>query len=110
MKVADLCELYLKIGIETKKPMTVLGNLGRINRHIKPLIGTKSVSEVTVAEAIRNILRSTMLPTPASSSSPYDPSEPTDERHFRHFSMLAQLSTHNRIALGRAAMLSYITH
>ena len=49
MKVADLCDLYLDIGVETKKPLTVKGDRGRINAHIKPLIGMKRVSEVTVA-------------------------------------------------------------
>ena len=53
IKIADLCDLYLETGVETKKPMTVKGDRGRINGHIKPLIGTKRVSEVTVAHIER---------------------------------------------------------
>jgi integrase len=53
MTISSLCDLYLKIGVETKKPDTVFGDLGRINRHIKPLIGTKRTSEVTVADVER---------------------------------------------------------
>lgn len=53
IKIADLCDLYLEMGVETKKPLTVKGDRGRINGHIKPLIGMKRVSEVTVADVER---------------------------------------------------------
>lgn len=53
MNTSSLCDLYLEIGVETKKPDTVLGDRGRINRHIKPLIGMKRVSEITTADVER---------------------------------------------------------
>ncbi|MEP7173439.1 MAG: tyrosine-type recombinase/integrase [Aestuariivirga sp.] len=53
MNISSLCDLYLEMGVETKKPDTVLGDRGRINRHIKPLIGTKRASEVTTADVER---------------------------------------------------------
>ena len=53
IKISDLCDLYLEIGVETKKPMTVKGDRGRISGHIKPLIGMKRVSEVTASHIER---------------------------------------------------------
>ena len=53
MNISSLCDHYLEMGVETKKPDTILGDRGRINRHIKPLIGTKRASEVTAADVER---------------------------------------------------------
>ena len=53
MNILSLCDHYLEMGVETKKPDTILGDRGRINRHIKPLIGTKRASEVTAADVER---------------------------------------------------------
>jgi integrase len=50
MNISDLCDQYLLIGVETKKPQTISGDRGRINRHIKPLIGSRRASEVTSAD------------------------------------------------------------
>jgi integrase len=50
ISVADLCDLYLELGVETKKPQTIAGDRGRINRHIKPLIGGRRASEVTTGD------------------------------------------------------------
>jgi integrase len=50
MSVSSLCDVYLDLGVETKKPLTILGDRGRIERHIKPLIGNKRVSEVIPAD------------------------------------------------------------
>src|SRR5450631_2273778 len=47
MSVTDLCNLYLEEGVDTKKPSTIATDIGRIERHIKPLLGRKLVSEVT---------------------------------------------------------------
>jgi integrase len=41
MSVADLCDLYLKEGCSEKKPSTLATDKGRIERHIKPLLGRK---------------------------------------------------------------------
>lgn len=51
--VAELCDLYLLQGTGTKKQSTISTDLGRINRHIKPLLGRKKVPEVTRADITR---------------------------------------------------------
>ena len=51
--VADLCDLYLEHGTGTKKPSTLSTDKGRIERHIKPLLGRKKVPEVTRADVKR---------------------------------------------------------
>jgi integrase len=53
MSVAALCDLYLAEGCETKKPSTLATDRGRIERHIKPLLGSKRISEVTLADTER---------------------------------------------------------
>ena len=50
ISISDLCDLYLELGVETKKTQTVAGDRGRINRHVKPLIGNRRASEVTSAD------------------------------------------------------------
>jgi len=45
--VVGLCDLYLEQGIATKKASTIATDRGRIERHIKPLLGKKKVPEVT---------------------------------------------------------------
>lgn len=58
MTVAQLCDLYLSEGCDTKKPRTLLNDKSRINRHIKPLIGTKRVGDITgadVAKVMRDV-------------------------------------------------------
>jgi integrase len=47
MTVAQLCDLYLAEGCETKSKSTLATDRGRIERHIKPLIGRKRIGEVT---------------------------------------------------------------
>jgi hypothetical protein len=47
LTVSELCELYLREGCPTKKPSTLATDGGRIDRHIKPMIGTKRISTVT---------------------------------------------------------------
>lgn len=42
-----VCDLYLKEGCETKKASTVATDTGRIERHIKPLLGKKRIGEIT---------------------------------------------------------------
>ncbi|MER9142037.1 site-specific integrase [Mesorhizobium sp. M0871] len=43
----EVCNLYLIEGCDTKKPSTLLTDKGRIERHIKPLLGKKRISEIT---------------------------------------------------------------
>ena len=51
--VADLCSLYLEEGCETKKLSTLTTDIGRIERHIKPLLGKRLISEVSGADIER---------------------------------------------------------
>jgi integrase len=53
ISVAELCELYLKQGVGTKKASTIATDKGRIERHIKPLLGKKKVPDVTRADIKR---------------------------------------------------------
>jgi len=47
MVVAQLCDLYIAEGCETKRKSTLSTDRGRVERHIKPLLGQKRVGEVT---------------------------------------------------------------
>ncbi|WP_334183204.1 tyrosine-type recombinase/integrase [Novosphingobium sp.] len=47
LTVAQLCDEYLAEGCDRKKASTIATDTGRIERHIKPLLGRKRVSEVT---------------------------------------------------------------
>ncbi|MCP4101202.1 MAG: integrase arm-type DNA-binding domain-containing protein, partial [Lentisphaerae bacterium] len=51
--VAELCDLYLEQGTGTKKASTIATDEGRIERHIKPLLGKKKVPDVTRADIKR---------------------------------------------------------
>lgn len=42
-----VCDLYLKEGCDTKKPSTNATDQGRIERHIKPLLGKKKIREIS---------------------------------------------------------------
>jgi integrase len=50
MTVAEVCGLYLAEGCDTKKPSTLSTDRGRIERHIKPLLGKRLIGEVTRAD------------------------------------------------------------
>lgn len=47
MTFDKVCDLYLKEGCETKKASTIATDRGRIERHIKPLLGKKRIGEIT---------------------------------------------------------------
>lgn len=47
MTFDKVCDLYLKEGCETKKASTMATDRGRIERHIKPLLGKKRIGEIT---------------------------------------------------------------
>jgi integrase len=51
--VAELCDRYLAEGCGTKKSSTLDTDRGRIERHIKPLLGRKKVADVTRADIKR---------------------------------------------------------
>lgn len=45
--VSELCDVYLAEGCATKKASTLATDKGRIERHIKPLLGRKRVKDLT---------------------------------------------------------------
>jgi integrase len=47
MTVAQLCDEYLQEGCDFKKASTVSSDRGRIERHIKKLLGKKRIGEIT---------------------------------------------------------------
>ncbi|MBF0153663.1 MAG: tyrosine-type recombinase/integrase [Magnetococcales bacterium] len=51
--VAELCDQYLREGVATKKPSTLATDRGRIERHIKPLLGNYRVDEVLKTDVTR---------------------------------------------------------
>lgn len=51
--VSALCDQYLKDGVGTKKASTLATDVGRIERHIKPLLGRKKVTEVTRNDIVK---------------------------------------------------------
>jgi len=53
MTVSELCRFYFEEGVETKKASTIAIDKGRVERHIKPLLGSRRVSEVTSADVER---------------------------------------------------------
>lgn len=50
LTVAELCDKYLKDGTGTKKASTLSTDKGRIERHIKPLLGKLKLTNVTQAD------------------------------------------------------------
>ena len=54
--VAQLCDQYLAEGCATKKTSTLATDRGRIERHIKPLLGRNRVKDVT-ANDVKRFLR-----------------------------------------------------
>jgi integrase len=50
LSVAELCDQYLQHGCGTKKASTLATDKGRIEHHIKPLIGRKKVQDITRAD------------------------------------------------------------
>ncbi|MEX1036898.1 MAG: site-specific integrase [Sneathiella sp.] len=53
MTVSELCDRYLEEGCATKKPTTIATDKGRIERHIKPLLGRQRVKGLTVNDIKR---------------------------------------------------------
>lgn len=47
MTVSQLCDEYLEHGVALKKPSTVATDVGRINGHIRPLLGRKKIGAIT---------------------------------------------------------------
>jgi integrase len=53
MTVSALCALYLEEGTETKKASTLATDRGRIERHIKPLLGKRLITEISSTDIER---------------------------------------------------------
>jgi integrase len=53
LRLSDLCDLYLKEGVATKKASTTSTDRGRIERHIKPLLGNRLCRNITQADVER---------------------------------------------------------
>jgi site-specific recombinase XerD len=51
--ISELCDLYLGEGCPTQKASTLVSDRGRIERHIKPLLGRKRVNAVSRADVQR---------------------------------------------------------
>ena len=47
LTVSELCDDYIANGVRAKKPSTIATDKGRIERHIKPLIGKMRINDVT---------------------------------------------------------------
>lgn len=56
LTVAQLCDVYLAEGMRHKKASTIKTDTGRIERHIKPLLGSKRVQAV-VSRDIEKFMR-----------------------------------------------------
>jgi integrase len=46
MTVSQLCDEYIRHGMTTKKESTIKTDIGRINGHIRPILGRKKISSV----------------------------------------------------------------
>jgi integrase len=53
MTMTELCELYMEEGVEHKKASTLAVDKGRLERHIKPLLGRRLLSDVSHADVDR---------------------------------------------------------
>ena len=53
LTVAQLCEQYLAEGTSTKKSSTLATDRSRIDSHIKPLLGKRTISSVTAGDVER---------------------------------------------------------
>lgn len=47
MTVNELCDWYLEEGVDHKKPRTISDDIGRMNNHIRPLLGKHIVKNLT---------------------------------------------------------------
>lgn len=57
LTVAELCDLYVAEGCATKSPTTLASDRGRIERHIKPLLGRKLARSVTRGDIERFMIQ-----------------------------------------------------
>ncbi len=53
LTISELCDLYVAEGSTTKRPSTIATDRGRIERHIRPLLGKKRCRNITRADVER---------------------------------------------------------
>ena len=53
LTIAELCDRYIAEGCATKKPSTVMSDKGRIECHIKPLLGRRKVTSISRPDVTR---------------------------------------------------------
>jgi integrase len=56
LTVAELCDLYLTVGLATRKPASVASARADIENHIKPLLGAHRAAAVTPADVDKLLL------------------------------------------------------
>ena len=56
LTVAELCDLYLAEGVSHKKQSTLKSDRGRINHHLKPLLGRKRIDRIARADIERMLI------------------------------------------------------
>ncbi|PWC50632.1 hypothetical protein TSA6c_32680 [Azospirillum sp. TSA6c] len=53
LTVSELCDLYVSEGMTTKKASTIASDKGKLERHIKPLLGKRLLRSITRADIER---------------------------------------------------------
>jgi integrase len=53
LTVAELIDLYITEGMTTKKPSTIANDKGKLNRHVRPLLGKRLVRSICRADIER---------------------------------------------------------
>ncbi len=53
LTIAELCDRYIAEGCATKKPSTVMSDKGRIECHIKPILGRRKVTSISRPDVTR---------------------------------------------------------
>jgi Arm DNA-binding domain/Phage integrase, N-terminal SAM-like domain len=53
MTISELCDQYAEFGCPLKKASTLATDVGRIKRHIKPLLGNRFVEELTRGDIMK---------------------------------------------------------
>jgi len=56
LTISDLADLYLAEGVSHKKASTLKADRGRIEHHLKPLVGKKRVDQITRADVERMMI------------------------------------------------------
>ena len=99
MTIAELCDVYVSEGSGHKKPSTLAADLGRINAHIKPLLGKKRLDKLTRAD-VEKMLSDVKAGKPAVTT-------PKDEKRPRGRQAIGGAGVGGQCVMLLSAMLSY---